>query len=70
MRFRRYCVTVMDNWTPLRDFWTLAGAMKFRNEHLGCAHLHQWFSGRWVEVLGPPKRHFGAARPSCHGSER
>jgi hypothetical protein len=28
--------------------------MEFRNEHIGSAHLHQWFGGRWVEVIGPP----------------
>jgi hypothetical protein len=54
MKFRRYCVTAMDNWTPMRDFWTFNGAMEFRNEHIGSAHLHQWFGGRWVEVIGPP----------------
>jgi hypothetical protein len=54
MRFKHYCVTVMDNWTPLRFFWTFGGAIKFRNDHIGCAHLHHWTSGQWVEVIGPP----------------
>jgi hypothetical protein len=54
MRLKKYCVTVMDNWTPMRDFWTYDGAKKFRDENLGAAHLHQWFGGRWVEILGPP----------------
>lgn len=54
MKLKRYCVTVMDNWTPTREFWTYDGAKKFRNEHLAGAHMHQWFGGRWVEVLGPP----------------
>ena len=56
MKIKRYCVTVMDNWTPMRDFWTYKGALAFRNEHLACAHLHQWFNDRWVEVIGPPSR--------------
>ena len=29
MRLRKYCVTVMDNWTPLRLFWTERGMRKF-----------------------------------------
>lgn len=56
MKLRKYCVTVMDNWTPIRKFWTYNSALIFRNEHLHCAHLHQWFNGRWTEVLGPPSR--------------
>jgi hypothetical protein len=54
MRLKRYCVTVMDNWTPMRAFWTYDAAKKFRDENLASAHLHQWFGGRWVEVIGPP----------------
>lgn len=54
MKLKHYCVTVMDNWTPTREFWTYKGALAFRNEHASCAHLHQWFSGEWVEILGPP----------------
>ena len=50
--FRRYCVTVMDNWTPMRVFWTYAGAAKFRHEHSECAYLYHWQHNRWVLVEG------------------
>lgn len=53
MKLKKYCVTVMDNWTPTREFWTYKGALEFRNEHLASAHLHQWFNGRWIEIIGP-----------------
>ncbi len=33
MRLRKYAVTVMDNWTPSRLFWTLAGARRFAKKH-------------------------------------
>jgi hypothetical protein len=50
--FRRWCVTVMDCWTPTRVFWTQAGAAKFRKEHSQCAYLYQWQRDRWVLVEG------------------
>lgn len=50
--FRRWCVTVMDNWTPTRVFWTRAGAAKFRKEHSQCAYLYQWQRDRWVLIEG------------------
>lgn len=52
MRFKRYCVTVMDNWTPMRTFWTFGGAVRFAAQHLSAAHLHIWHSesGTWQEV--------------------
>lgn len=56
MKLKQYCVTVMDHWTPMREFWTYTGALAFRNEHLAYAHLHQWFGDGWGEVLGPPSR--------------
>lgn len=50
MRLRKYCVTVMDNWTPLRYFWTLKRAMKWRDSHYGAGHLFQWHPGiGWLE---------------------
>jgi hypothetical protein len=38
---RRYAVTVMDNWTPMRLFWTLKGAQKFASQHQGYAHVYE-----------------------------
>jgi hypothetical protein len=54
MKFRQYCVTVMDNWTPTQEFWTYKGALEHRNKHLAAAHLYQWFNGGWIKVMGPP----------------
>lgn len=51
MKLRRYCVTVMDNWTPLRRFWTIEGARRFRNCHIGYAYLYRWDGGAWIEVM-------------------
>jgi len=52
MKLKRYCVTVMDNWTPMRDFWTLEGAKKFYRLHRQCANVFQWDSRdhvwRWM----------------------
>lgn len=52
MKLRRYCVTVMDNWTPTREFWTLGGALAHAAEHLGAAHLFVWHEGSksWLEL--------------------
>ena len=30
MVLRRFCVTVMDNWTAMRRFFTLYGARRWR----------------------------------------
>lgn len=51
MKLRRYCVTVMDNWTSTREFWTLSGARRWRNSQRAAAHTHLfwWLDGRWVE---------------------
>jgi hypothetical protein len=54
MKLKQYCVTVMDHWTPMREFWTYKGALSFRNEHVASAYLYQWFNRRWIEVLRPP----------------
>jgi hypothetical protein len=56
---RQYCVTVMDNWTPLRYFWTLEGARKWRDTRnlngptKGPAHLFEWCASRdhWQERI-------------------
>lgn len=49
-KLRRYAVTVMDNWTPMREFWTFEGAKKFHQSHSSCAHLYQWHDGEWIEM--------------------
>jgi hypothetical protein len=54
VKLKQYCVTVMDNWTPTREFWTYKGALAFREAHLASAYLHQWFGGKWVEIMRPP----------------
>jgi hypothetical protein len=56
---RQYAVTVMDNWTPMRLFWTLERARKWRDKFnvngptKGPAHLFQWCAsrGHWQERL-------------------
>jgi hypothetical protein len=50
--FKRYCVTVMDNWTPLRLFWTLDGAKDFYREHRSCANVYKWRDGEWHWMCG------------------
>jgi hypothetical protein len=49
MRFKKWCVTVMDNWTPARTFWTHRGASRFFLQHGNAAHLFLWKEGRWIE---------------------
>lgn len=46
----RWCVTVMDNWTPRREFWTLRRALQFYRKHDTCAHLWYRPRGKWIEV--------------------
>lgn len=54
MKLRRYCVTVMDNWTPTREFFTYARAKRWQDEHnidvSQPGHLWVWTPARWVEV--------------------
>ena len=56
MRLRRYCVTVMDNWTPTREFWTLEGAKRFYREHRECANVFKWESEAWCWMCGAHDR--------------
>jgi len=50
MTLRRYCVTVMDNWTPMREFWTLRGAIKYWSRYRNSGgHLFVWSAGHWRE---------------------
>lgn len=44
MRLKRYAVTVMDNWTPWRSFWTLRGARRWRDSFPVTSHIHLF---RW-----------------------
>lgn len=47
----RYCVTVMDNWTPLRMFWRRKSAVKFWNKHKPASHFFVWSENeQWVEA--------------------
>lgn len=51
MKLRRYCVTVMDHWTPTREFWTWRNALAHFAKHYPAAHFYAW--GReygWVEL--------------------
>lgn len=53
MRLRRYCVTVMDNWTPTRFFWTRNRAMRWHAKFIAGAHLYEWqgsWGGFWSEL--------------------
>ena len=52
MKLRRYCVTVNDNWTPLRLFWTLEGAKRFYRLHRDCANVFGWSAGKWEWYCG------------------
>lgn len=56
MRFRRYCVTVMDHWTPMRDFWTLEGAKRFYRLHRHSANVFRWEDGVWCWICGAHDR--------------
>lgn len=51
-RYRKYAVTVMDHWTPMRLFWTLRGAKKWRATILSGSHLYHWsdMADRWMEL--------------------
>lgn len=50
MKLKRYCVTVMDNWTPTREFWTLAGAKRHWLKHAKSSHLFKWQDGKWMKL--------------------
>lgn len=52
---KRYCVTVSDNWTPLRLFWTLDGAKKFYMKHRSYSNVFKWEprpTGAWEWICG------------------
>lgn len=52
MQIKRYSVTVMDNWTRSRTFWTLNGALAFWAKHHRCAYLWRWDNetNGWLRV--------------------
>lgn len=52
LSLKRYCVTVMDCWTPLRLFWTRAGALRWRDKIGNHAFAYQWHRkiGKWIEM--------------------
>lgn len=56
MQLRKYCVTVMDNWTPLRYFWTLENATRWRDSIGDGAHLYKWHPNisKWLECSRSP----------------
>ena len=45
MRLRKYAVTVMDGWTPMRLFWTREGALRWRDKIGLHAHAYKWTGG-------------------------
>jgi hypothetical protein len=47
MKLRRYAVTVMDNWTPMRTFWTRRRATRWRDRFHGHAYLYIWINDGW-----------------------
>jgi hypothetical protein len=56
MKLKRYCVTVMDHWTPMRDFWTLEGAKKFYRMHRASANVFKWDGEAWCWMCGAHDR--------------
>lgn len=65
MRLKRYAVTVMDNWTPMRVFWTLEGAKKFYRQHREGANVFVWNDGSWDWICG--SRDIGRDTPTPPG---
>lgn len=51
-KLKRYCVTVMDNWTPMREFWTLDGAYNFYRKHRTYANVFKWDGEAWCWMFG------------------
>jgi len=42
VKLKRWCVTVMDNETPTREFWTMGGAVGHFLNHTPASHLYRW----------------------------
>jgi hypothetical protein len=47
---RRFCVTVMDNFTPARRFWSRRLAIRYRDKIGAHAFLYEWYDGRWLRI--------------------
>ncbi len=56
MKLRRYCVTVLDNWTLTREFWTLEGAKNFYKQHRASGNVYRWEFGDWQWMFGSKER--------------
>lgn len=52
MKLKRYCVTVLDNWTPMRTFWTLDGAKAFYKKHRQVGNVFKWDGAEWQWMCG------------------
>lgn len=62
MGLRKFGVTIIDNGTPPRKFWTLEGAKRFYMSHRAYANVFtyehakyengRWESGEWVWMFG------------------
>lgn len=71
MQLKKYCVTVMDCWTPTQTFWTRRGATKHFNKHdvdsSHAAHLFRWSNGmgKWIEISCQLR---GCLMKSCGGA--
>lgn len=50
MRLKRNSVTVMDNFTPAREFWTFGAALRYAARHGHAAHLFVWTDTGWREL--------------------
>lgn len=51
MKLKRYCVTVMDNWTPMQEFWTYEGACKHAYRFGTAANIFHWKDGTWLKII-------------------
>jgi hypothetical protein len=48
---RRFCVTVIDNHTRVRLFFTLYRARCWRAKAGANAHLYEWTGAQWQERI-------------------
>lgn len=48
---RKYCVVVMDNWTPVRWFWFRRNALRHARKHSRkrTSLYNKRSNGQWVE---------------------
>ncbi len=50
MHLRRYCVTVSDNWTPTRFFWTRRQMAHWFWKFGNIAAAFEWDGEKWVRL--------------------